>query len=353
MRPLLVQSPVTGGPCARIHVDRGAAADGDRGRDPRIGRLRITGRPMAGAISGLTRPTGTPSFHIFVPSCDRALQLDGTLRSMQRHCIDLGLACISVIFKATSREHREAYGVLSREHPQVRFVMEDHFAKASRRLLGAASGSRPRRFPRRRLTAGEVQTFVVDDTLFVRSFSLALVSTALARYPSALGFSLRLGETIRFCQPLGRLSTPPTLVHLDGSGDDEIVAAKWVGREPDWGYPLEISSSVYRRAQLANLLRRISFDSPSTLEDALWQYRKAVEEPHPNLLCFRKPRAFSLPLNRVQQIAGNPISGHERHSVERLANLYLQGWRIDVAAYEGFVPHACHEETELLLRPLE
>ena len=222
---------------------------------------------------GFGAHAGTSSFHIFIPSRDRAQQLDGTLRSMQRHCVDLGLARISVVFKATSREHRDAYAVLVREHPDVRFILEDDFARTSRRILGVTSGSRLQRFIKRRLFSEELQTFVVDDTLFVRSFSLASVSSALASYPRALGFSLRLGETIRFLPAFGAPSTPPMLVHRDGSGDDEIVAAEWVGKEPDWGYPLEISSSVYRRAQLRNLLRQVSFDSPSILEDALWKCR--------------------------------------------------------------------------------
>jgi hypothetical protein len=55
-------------------------------------------------------------------------------------------------------------------------------------------------------------------------------------------------------------------------------------------------------------------------------------------------------VNRVQRLAPNPVSGHSRHRTSRLTELFLEGWRIDVAAYDGFLPHACHEEIELLLR---
>ena len=193
------------------------------------------------------------------------------------------------------------------------------------------------------------QLLVVDDTLFVCDFSLSAIGSTLGAQSEALGFSLRLGETIHYCQPLAIESLPPSLRHVVGDGADEIVAAEWIGLQADWGYPLELSSSLYRRDQLAALVGIIRFDSPTTLEHELWLQAGSLADVRPTLLCFRRPRAFSLALNRVQTIASNPVSGHERHDVDELLGRFLEGWRIDVAAYDGYVPHACHEEVELLL----
>jgi hypothetical protein len=190
---------------------------------------------------------------------------------------------------------------------------------------------------------------VVDDTLFVRDFFLGSVRAILERNASALGVSLRLGDSIEFCQPLNSRSYPPRLDHLEGAGPDELLLFRWVGESPDWGYPLELSSSVYRRHEFAKLVRGFEFDSPTLLEHQLWQQKNRVSVDQPYLVCYRKPRSFSLPLNRVQTIASNPALKDDRYSTDRLLSLYSDGWRIDVAAYDGYIPHACHETPELLL----
>ncbi len=195
-----------------------------------------------------------------------------------------------------------------------------------------------------------MQFLVVDDTIFVEPFSLrAMVSTLVDR-ATALGFSLRLGETIRYCQTLDIASPAPALTRVDVATEaEEIVSFSWPGLEADWGYPLELSSSLYRRCDLTALIRAIVFDSPTTLEHELSLKAPELSRERPMLLCYRKPRAVSLALNRVQRIAPNPTSGHERHETSVLLTSYEQGWRVDVPAYDGYTPHACHEEADLLL----
>ncbi len=298
---------------------------------------RQTGSAYAGSIA----------LSVFIPSRDRALQLEGTLRSFKRHCSDLDRLQIDVLVSASSDSHRAAYKAVTSEHPDVSFWEESRFDRDAGALLGCTSRLRRRFRAMSRLPL--FVALVVDDVLFVRDFSLGAIVAALSAEPDAVGVSLRLGESIRFCQPLGIESLPPTLRHVSGAGPDELVAARWVGLQPDWGYPLDLSSSLYRRNDLVGLLRGISFDSPTTLEHELWLQAERVACDHPLLLCFRKPRAFSLALNRVQSIAPNPISGHARHDVGTLLDCFLDGWRIDVGAYDGYVPHACHEEAELLL----
>lgn len=283
---------------------------------------------------------------VFIPSRDRALQLDGALRSFKRQCSDASSACISVLFHGTSRRHRSAYKRVAREHPDITLFEERSFPTDVHRLLGIGP-------PNSEVDAGsrepEMQLLVVDDTLFVEPFSLRAMASTLSSQAHALGFSLRLGETISYCQTLDITSPAPTLTRVDAAGDAEIVSFAWPGLEPDWGYPLELSSSLYRRQDLAVLIRAIAFDSPTKLEYELSLKTPGLAHERPQLLCYRKPRAVSLALNRVQRIAPNPTSGHERHEPSTLLTNYEHGWRVDAQAYDGYTPHACHEEAELLL----
>jgi hypothetical protein len=301
-------------------------------------------------VATSTLPHAVPLAEVFIPSRDRALQLDGTLQSFRRQCSDVRRARIAVLFRATNRAHRKAYEILAREHPEISMVEEGSFAEDAARLLGAMEsrsdqlGTRPRKG----VAMAETTMLVVDDTLFVQAFSLESIRSALSEEPEALGFSLRLGETIRFCQPLDVPSPPPKLIHAAGSGAGEIVSFRWSKLKADWGYPLELSSSLYRRRHLATLVREITFDSPTRLEHELWLKSGSLVE-YQRLLCYRRSRAVSLALNRVQSTALNPISDHLRHQPTGLLARYLEGWRIDVTAYDGYTPHACHEEAELIL----
>jgi hypothetical protein len=283
------------------------------------------------------------SVGVFIPSKDRALQLDAALRSLARHCEAGEPLPVSVVFRATSEVHQEAYRTARAEHPGVRFIEERAFSRQVRALL---VGKKPRRDA---ATVPDIHLLIVDDTVFIADFSLKAVLSALNANSKALGFSLRLGETIRFCQPLRIESPPPHLEHVAGGGSDEILRFSWKDLPPDWGYPLDISSSLYRREHLRYLLEIVKFDSPTMLEDGLWNAKEAVRSMG-ELLCFRRPRAVSLAINRVQSIALNPTSDHHRHAPDVLARHYLKGWRVDVGAYDGYVPSACHEEFELILR---
>ncbi len=312
------------------------------------GRSGETDRRCGVADSSL--PHADPLVEVFIPSRDRALQLDGTLRSFQRHCSDATRARVSVLFRGTTRRHRRAYKVVAREHAGVRMLEERSFSRDAARLLGAQQSHRYPIRRRNERNGAEAQLLVVDDTMFVQAFSLESIVSTLSEESDVLGFSLRLGQTICFCQPLGIESPPPELTHVAGSGVGEIVSFRWTDLQGDWGYPLELSSSLYRRGELIELMREITFDSPTTLEHELWLKSGTVRDRH-TLLCYRTSKAVSLALNRVQSITPNPTSGHLRHDSTTLLARLLEGWRVDVGAYDGYLPHACHEEAELLARP--
>jgi hypothetical protein len=118
----------------------------------------------------------------------------------------------------------------------------------------------------------------------------------------------------------------------------------------DFGYPLEVSSSVYRTGDLIRLLRTLPYSNPNRLEQGLSASSSLYRLHQPDLLCFERSVAFCAPVNKVQTILGNRAGQQEAYSSESLNSLYLQGQRVDVKALAGFVPRAAHEEIELPLR---
>lgn len=302
-------------------------------------------------------------------SRDRALQLDATLRSFQRHVADTRAAELVVLYRATSERHAAQYrelGAAFAGRPGLRFVAERAFRADVLRILArglALPPARrwtlerlptrgPRRLPLRlaRALLGDAPDrpvlFLVDDNLFVRPFDLAEAGGLLGGRPDALGVSLRLGCNTRHCYVLDRPQAPPAF-QAAGVG---WVAYDWTTGEHDFGYPLELSSSLYRSRDLLPLLATLPFANPNQMEARLAECAPHFRARRPTLLCYERSVTFCNPVNRVQEEYPNRAGERFAQPAERLADLYQAGRRVDVGHYDGFVPEACHQEVELVLR---
>jgi hypothetical protein len=262
-------------------------------------------------------------------SRDRAFQLEAMLRSFRSHVRDAEAVRLIVLFRATDARHARQYGQLASTHPDVTFVAEQNFHEDLFSVIGSS----------------RVVMFLVDDTLITRPFSLGLALEALTREPRALGFSLRLGINTTYFYMLDRPQALPAFQTM-GRG---VLQYEWRGAEHDFGYPLEISSSLYRTADLIPLLRDLEFRNPNTLEAEVATRSATFADRRPLLLCFERSVAFSAPLNLVQQEFPNRSRGAADCSVDALSRLFDQGLRLDVAAWTDHTARGAHEEIDLRL----
>lgn len=266
-------------------------------------------------------------------SKDRALQLDATLASLALQCRDLALSDITVLYRVSDALHRRQYNQLAAMYPYVSFVEEIHFRE---QLIG--------------ILKAEYTLFLVDDNLFVKEFYLADVIDALTCSPTALGLSLRLGRNTTYCYSLNQDQRLPQFSTVRTTRDTNLQSFSWVGASCDFGYPLEVSSSVYRTAEILPTLQQLKFSNPNSLEAALSECAKLYAQVRPELLCYKLSVAFCNPVNKVQQQAPHNRAGsNQAYEPHELAYLFERGERINVHAYRGFVPNACHQEVEIKL----
>ena len=263
-------------------------------------------------------------------SKDRPLQLDATLASLRRHCQDADAAQVAVLYKAVGSRMLSLYRQVQRDHPAVDFVREGDFRRDLLLLL----------------PGHDHLGFVVDDTIFVGDFSLRELVAALQAKPDALGFSLRLGRNTTYCYSLDSPQKAPDFYRAQGA-----CGYRWPLAEHDFAYPLELSSSLYRAAQLVPLLEQLDFKNPNTLEEAMSNRAGDFRESHPMLLCAERSLAFSIPANLTQSVCKNRSGGRPDYSTEALAEVYAQGQRIHTAALDGMAPRAVHEEVAWEFRP--
>ena len=297
-------------------------------------------------------------------SFDRAMQLDAALRSFLLHCKDAHQFSLVVLYKASDEIYLRQYARLAQEfkdHQNLRFVQERSFRRDVLVLLqGAAQGSLTRtcyrflaRFgPRAAWLTGlqlpiqpqQPLLFLVDDNLFVRPFELQEVTRALAEHPEALGFSLRLGANTGYCYTRSR---PQELPHFSPI-ENGILKYSWTNAVDDFGYPLEVSSSVYRLDDIYPLLCKIPFSNPNRLEGKLARQAQSFRQRSPYLLCYPQSVTFCNPVNMVQTVIQNRSGTSQEFTKERLAQLFEEGYRINVEAFTGFVPNSCHQEADLV-----
>jgi glycosyltransferase involved in cell wall biosynthesis len=261
-------------------------------------------------------------------SKDRALQLDATLRSLLRRARDAGTVDLKVLYRATSSDHLRQYEMLRFDYRGVAFVREAVFRSQVPQLV----------------TGYEKVLFLVDDNLFVRDFTFASAAAALDANPDTIGVSLRLGRNTTYCYSLDR---PQSLPNFADEG--ELLRFRWVGAEHDFGYPLEVSSSLYRVGDILPLLQESWFINPNTLEHRLAERAVKQADRFPNLLCFPTSVTFCVPLNRVQAAYSNRCAADPGLRAEDLRLCFDDGWRMDVDQLNGFVPQACHQEIRIPL----
>jgi glycosyltransferase involved in cell wall biosynthesis len=263
-------------------------------------------------------------------SKDRPLQLDAALASLLLRCTDPERMEINVLYTTSSAYQEGLYRQLQLEYPGVVFRRERHFRGDVLALVAEA----------------EFVAFVVDDALFVREFSVGTVIEELQSNDSAIGFSLRLGTNTTYCYPVDAQQDLPQFT----TARPGVLAFGWPGASHDFGYPFDLSSSVYRTADIEPILRRIPFSNPNLMEGRLAERAAASGPRQPVLLCFERSVAFCIPANMVQTVAKNRAGTRAGESPIALAAAFERGCRIDVASYGDFPNTACHQDVGLHLR---
>jgi hypothetical protein len=264
-------------------------------------------------------------------SKNRALQLDLCLNSFYLQAEELPE--INVIYKTDTKEHEISYKeILTKDHPEVKFIEETNFRGQVEGLLNK-----------------KYILFCVDDTIWCNPFSFDDVFSVMSDY--TIGFSFRLGENTKYCYPLNMTQAPNAKIKYD----NEILGYYWAHEMFDFGYPLELSSSLYNTGDILDTIKGRTFNSPNELEAKLDFYKKYhfinEKKYKPELLSYKKSVAFAAPMNRVQNIAiANRFSGNEKYDADYLLRIYLTGNRIDYRAFSGVVSNAAHMEVEYTYR---
>lgn len=263
-------------------------------------------------------------------SRDRALQLDGLLRSYAA-CVD-SAAPLHLQYSCSSDAHAAAYReVVSRAGVAVTTARrEEHFRQDLLNTLEHLED--------------ETVFFLVDDIVFTRRFNLAtLTSLPLDTCVP----SMRLGGQLTYCYTRSAEQPLPAFGRVQ-SADTSLLSWRWADGEMNWGYPLSLDGHLFSRVELLRLMQSLTFTAPNSLESALQKhaalYRNRLG------VCFEQSVLMNMPINRVQ-------TEYDNHSADVTADSLLQAWQagrqLDIGQYRDYRNKGAHEECELHLQDRE
>jgi glycosyltransferase involved in cell wall biosynthesis len=270
---------------------------------------------------------------ILIFSKDRAMQLEANLESLVLHCSEVKETKTFVLYKATEEVYRRQYDVVRRGFGFATFVVEENFRQQVIDIIGNC----------------EHILFLVDDDIFVGNFHLRDILKSLSFNPDAIGFSLRLGKNTTYCYMKRTAQALPSFVAIS----DNIFKYDWRYAEHDFGYPLEVASSVYRSADILPLISKIDFGKPNMLEGMMAGNAGLYSDARPALLCYGQSVVFCHPINLVQDVSENRVGNNHGYSVEELARMFDDGLRIDVSEFSGFIPQSPHQEADITMHKKE
>ena len=276
---------------------------------------------------------------IIVFSFNRALQLEALLSSIRRYWTRTAYR-LTVIYNTSGDDFERGYTLLKRDFPDFQFVKETrsdhpwhssdyfrffnwkkilHYPNLRRQhsdfrdlLLGILSGS-----------SAPYTMFLTDDSVFIRD--VALSDKTLSFIDEAVTqnqISLRLGKRVSAC--------PSDIPVQDGC---LVWHFHQYPMETSWGYSFSVDAHIYSTSLMRQILGRVIFNNPNTLEGVACHYvrtRKLLDSG----LTFEEPFILSFPLNRVQDVADNKSLGV---LAEFLNELYLDGKRLEYASPDDII----------------
>jgi len=258
-------------------------------------------------------------------SKDRAMQLDCALGTLYKYCEDISNTDVIVLYLCSNPDYEVQYARLVDFYPNVKFYKETSFKN---NLVYLIAGY-------------QYCLFCVDDCIFTRPFVLDDMIDILEYMPTVIGFSLRLGENIKRCYMHGDAEQFIPKYECCGKG----IVFNWTEGQHDFGYPIEVSSSIYRTEDILNIVNRFPIENPNMLEVVLDGNKELLDIKN-MLACYKQSVAFCNAINKVQNLIDNR-SG--KISSEYLANEFHCGKRIKIDRFENIDLDSPHDEIEPVL----
>ncbi len=259
---------------------------------------------------------------LIIFSFDRPLQLYAFLESVNTYVT--GLGSITIILRTSNSDFFRGYRKLMEDFSGIKWLRQGTGpANNFRKLLINALEESPH----------EYVIFGVDDLIVKDNVDLVYCISSIEKY-KAYGFYLRLGKHLTHCYPKSSDQQVPPTKHLE----ENVFSWLFNEGEHDWHYPNMVDMALYRKKEVCDTFKEITFKCPNSLEGA-WgskaDYRKSG-------LFFAESKVVNIPINKVQQFSN--LLNMNLYTPKELLQMFLKGLKIDIRPLHLVVNIAGHME---------
>ncbi len=252
----------------------------------------------------------------FIPSKDRAAQLDILLNSLKR-LSKLEIDKVVVLYKASNPQYLDGYCKLSEYHKNIKWVYDDNFYEDFFRALDECD---------------EYVLGLTDDTYVYRECPFTLKEFKDVWAYDNLCMSLRLGlntivQDIENPSKLLRVPLDNTISFPSGT----FYEWNWQKESIDYntGYPISLDGHIYRKDVLTNLSKAVEFKNLREWEGNLVYYTRDSVKSLDKMFCWEKSLTVNIPINMVQPPYIEKVSPFSIHPM-KMNQLFLDGERFDI-----------------------
>jgi len=268
---------------------------------------------------------------LIIFSKNRACQLNLLLDSIKTNAPVL-FDKISVLYKTDGEEYLYGYQKLFDKFTSIYFHNENDFRVDLFKLIDSNI---------------EATTFMVDDAVIFKQIlerKINIIKPVIEDYSI---FSLRLGENCNY-------SHPANLNYKLGEHEvnNEYIIFDYTKQQiGDFSYPLSTDGHIFNTRLIKDLLTKINFYNPNTLEAFLQKFIGTNLIPT-TMICFRESKLVSIPVNIVN------TSFKNRHGLEfyitekELNNKFLNGEVIDLISMDFSYINGPHKEIKYIFKKL-
>ncbi len=255
---------------------------------------------------------------VIIFSYDRPMQLYALLESLHHH--STGIHQTSVIYRYSDNNYKNAYAVVSHDFPKVRFLEQINPPYDFQSLVINETF---------RSNSSNYVTFAVDDMIVTDSIDFAECSQFLEK-THAYGFYLRLGQNIDDCWSSGQHEGIPELHQVQ----EHIYSWQFKTGIGNWAYPNTVDMTIYRKKDLENHFRKVSFSNPNYLEDQFNEKNLELIG-----LCYETSKVLNIPLNIVSTTTETK---HINLPTRILLDQFNAGLKIDITPLYRFNNTSAH-----------
>ena len=169
-----------------------------------------------------------------------------------------------------------------------------------------------------------------DDVFFTDYFDVNVAMERLVAEPALFGFSLRLGLNLHSLPDISRQS--------------DILEWNWQKAVGHWGYPWDVSASIYRRDDVETYL----VSTPEAINPNYLEAIRAKDlaglsaEPLSLLTSFVRSKCLTLTINRVQEEFPNEFDDSRKTDIDTLYHAHIEGQYLDWPSFAGVSNSVIH-----------